>query len=60
MDPIPDLCQPTPLFLNYHPGCLFKGDRLGYPLAPDVGIGGIGHTHDSSEFGAISEEAKIG
>ncbi len=60
MDPILDLCQPAPLLLGDHSGCLSKGNRFGYPLAPDVRTGYFGRRYDSSKFIEIPEEAEIG
>jgi hypothetical protein len=60
MDPIPDLCQPATLLSGHHSRRLFKGEWLGYPLAPDAGIGHCGHSHDPFEFSPIPEEAEIG
>jgi hypothetical protein len=60
MDSIPDLRQPIAILSGYHSRCLFKGEWLGYPVAPDAGIGHIRHTDDYFKFPSISKEAEIG
>jgi hypothetical protein len=59
MDSISHLRQSIALFFGHHPWCFFERKWVRYTLAPDVGLGGFGGSHDSHEFSSISKETEM-
>jgi hypothetical protein len=59
MGAIPDLCEPVAVLPGDHPGCLFEGNRAGYPLASDAGACRLRGIDDVFEFPEISKKTEI-
>ena len=59
MDSISDLCQSVTVFLGYHQGRLFEGNRAGYPLASNAGTRHSGRFHAPPEFAAVPEKINL-
>jgi hypothetical protein len=59
MDSVHNLRESPSLFFDYYSRRLFEGDRPGYPLATDAGLGPLGNTDDTFEFPKIPEETEM-
>jgi hypothetical protein len=59
MDPIPDLCKSSALLSGGHPGCLFEGEWVRYPLATYACSCDLRGIDDPLQFSEIPKKAKI-